>query len=137
MSLQRRRHVEVVWKWVFEQWTGFYCSKLFPLNSPSQKSTHKPQSYQRVSSLHIARKTHAKPSRVNGLQGKIYSMMLLQRNTRMIHFYVTNDVSVTFSPALLKREIIYRSVFLFSLHQFKKFQRECLFIQIKSKIRRI
>ncbi len=25
--------VEVVWKWVFEWWTGFYPPKLFPLNS--------------------------------------------------------------------------------------------------------
>ena len=40
----------------------FLVVMLFPLNSPWQKSTPQPQSYQRVSSLHMARKTHVKPT---------------------------------------------------------------------------
>ena len=37
----------------------FLVVMLFPLNSPLQKSTPIPQSYQRVSSLHVARKTQS------------------------------------------------------------------------------
>ena len=60
----RGSHVEVNFLW----WTWFYCPKLFPLNSQSQKSTLKPQSYQRILSLHIARETHVKPFHTDGLQ---------------------------------------------------------------------
>ena len=49
--------VEVAWKWVFEWWNWFYPPKLFPLDSQSQKSAPKPQLYQKISSLHIARET--------------------------------------------------------------------------------
>ena len=49
--------------------TDFIAYRLLPLNGTPQKITPKHQSSQRLSSLHMARKTRVKPVYTKGLQG--------------------------------------------------------------------